>query len=148
MTKPHTKENAINCWHYSHAKGRCVKGMNLLSALAVYPDANIPCAYEIIEKPVQYCDLETRRVKRKSLIAKNELMREMFKTSLENINFDYVLADNWFCCGKTLELINDCNKKFIFGIKPNRIIYRTIEDHEKGFHKRKWISRHPLSCHQ
>ncbi len=65
----------------------------------------------IIEKPVQYCDLETRREKRKSLVTKNKLMREMFKTSLKNINFDYVLADNWFCCGKTLELINECNKK-------------------------------------
>ncbi len=106
--------------------------MNLLSALAVYPDANIPYAYEIIEKPVQYCDLESRRVKRKSLVSKNELIREMFKTSLKNINFDYVLADNWFCYGQTLELINDCYKKFIFRIKSNRIIYKTIEDHEKG----------------
>jgi hypothetical protein len=132
IEKPYTKENDINCWHYSHAKGRCVKGMNLLTALASYPDADIPCAYEIIEKPIQYCDLETRRKKRKSMVSKNMLMREMFKTSLKNINFDYVLADNWFCCGETLELINSSNKKFIFGIKSNRIIYKSMEDREKG----------------
>lgn len=132
VEKPYTKENSINCWHYSHAKGRCVKGMNLLTALASYPDADIPCAYEIIEKPIEYSDLETKKRRRKSVVTKNELMRKMFKSSLKNINFDYVLADNWFCCGETLELINDSKKKFIFGIKSNRIIYKSIEDREKG----------------
>jgi hypothetical protein len=27
--KSYTDENEIICWHYSHAKGRCVKGVNL-----------------------------------------------------------------------------------------------------------------------
>ena len=27
--KPYTDENDINCWHYSHAKGDIVKGINL-----------------------------------------------------------------------------------------------------------------------
>ena len=122
IEKPYTKENSINCWHFSHAKGRCVKGINLLTALASYPDADIPAAYEIIEKPIEFSDLKTKRLKRKSKVSKNELMREMFKSSLKNINFDYVLADNWFCCGETLELIHSCKKKFIFGIKSNRVM--------------------------
>ena len=29
--KTYTDENEIVCWHYSHAKGRHVKGINLLS---------------------------------------------------------------------------------------------------------------------
>jgi hypothetical protein len=29
--KPYTDENEIICRHFSHAKGRCVKGINILS---------------------------------------------------------------------------------------------------------------------
>ena len=29
--KPYTDENEIVCWHYSHAKGGHVKGVNILS---------------------------------------------------------------------------------------------------------------------
>ena len=36
--KMYTDENEIMCWHYSHAKGRCIKGVNLLSCLARYGD--------------------------------------------------------------------------------------------------------------
>ena len=28
--KTYTDESEILCWHYSHAKGRCVKGVNLM----------------------------------------------------------------------------------------------------------------------
>ncbi|MFA6118710.1 MAG: hypothetical protein WCT85_00355 [Parachlamydiales bacterium] len=31
----HTKENEIICWHYSLAKRRHVKGVNLLSSLVI-----------------------------------------------------------------------------------------------------------------
>jgi hypothetical protein len=34
--KAYTDENEIICWHYSHAKGRHVKGVNILSCLVRY----------------------------------------------------------------------------------------------------------------
>ena len=42
--KTYTDESEIICWHYSHAKGRCVKGVNLLSALIRYGDIALPVA--------------------------------------------------------------------------------------------------------
>ena len=45
--KTYTDENEIICWHYSHAKGRCVKGVNLLSCLVRYGDIALPVAYEL-----------------------------------------------------------------------------------------------------
>ena len=36
--KPYTDENEIVAWHYSHAKGRHVKGINILSCLVAYGD--------------------------------------------------------------------------------------------------------------
>ena len=48
--KTHTDENDTVCWHYSHAKGRCVKGINILSALIRYDDFALPVAFEAIRK--------------------------------------------------------------------------------------------------
>lgn len=133
IEKPYTKENSINCWHYSHAKGRCVKGMQLLTALCGFEHAVVPFSYEVINKTVQYCELETRKVKRKSPVSKNELARSLIQRAIENnLNFNYVMADNWFCCKETLDFIHKKNKKFIFGIKSNRNIYNSMEDREKN----------------
>jgi hypothetical protein len=35
--KPYTDENGIICWHFSHAKGRCVKGVNMKISLFPSP---------------------------------------------------------------------------------------------------------------
>lgn len=43
-----------------------------------------------------------------------------------------LIADSWFCCKRTLEFIDQSGKKFIFGIKSNRIVYKTKEDRKKG----------------
>ncbi len=31
--KTYTDENAVNCWHFSHAKNRHIKGINILSCM-------------------------------------------------------------------------------------------------------------------
>jgi hypothetical protein len=40
--KPYTDENEIVSWHFSHAKGSCVKGINILSGLIRYGDMVLP----------------------------------------------------------------------------------------------------------
>ena len=131
--KPYTKESEVVCWHYSHAKGRCVKGLEILTLLLVYDDAVIPFSYEVIEKPIEYCELETKKLKRMSTVSKNELARSLIQKAIDaNIKFDTILADNWFCCGETLNFINQLKKKFIFGIKSNRNIYDSLDDRERG----------------
>lgn len=97
LEKNYTDENAVNCWHYSHAKHRHVKGINLLSCLVRYGDIAFPIGYKIIKKDILYSDLETRRQKRKASISKNELFCSLIQQAvINNILFDYVLADNWF----------------------------------------------------
>ena len=131
--KPYTKESEVVCWHYSHAKGRCVKGIEILTALLVYTDAVIPFSYEVITKPIEYCDLETKKQKRMSTVTKNELARGLIQKAVDaGIDFDVILADNWFCCGETLNFIENLNKKFIFGIKSNRNIYDSFNDRESN----------------
>jgi hypothetical protein len=132
--KTYTDENEIMCWHYSHAKGRHVKGVNILSCLVRYADIALPIAYEPICKDVLFCDIETRKVKRLSSCTKNQLFRSILSQAVANrVKFDYVLADNWFGAKKNMEFMHyEIKKKFIIGIKANRLIALTEEEEKKG----------------
>ncbi len=100
--KPYTDENEVMCWHYDHSKGRSVQGFNLLNCLYHVEVISIPVAFELIKKPIEYSDLKTQKRKRKSLITKNELMREMMKVCVQNqLMFRFVLFDIWFASKKT-----------------------------------------------
>ncbi|MCK4730581.1 MAG: transposase [Candidatus Aenigmarchaeota archaeon] len=131
--KPYTDENKIICWHFDHSKGISVKGINILTGLYHNDGATIPISYNIIEKPTEYTDPKTGKLKRKSEKTKNELFREMIVTSLGNtIKFKYVLADIWFCSSENIEFIKDNDKEFIMGIKSNRLTALSEQDKKEG----------------
>lgn len=121
--KMHTDENEIICWNYSHAKGSFIKGVNIISCLARYGDNALPIAFEAIKKDVLFCDVETKKVKRKASITKNELFLSIIKQAVRNkVKFEYILADNWFGAKKNMECIHyELKKNFIFGMRSNRL---------------------------
>ena len=131
--KPYTDENELISWHYSHAKNRCVKGINILSCLVRYGDVALPISYEPICKDVSFCDVKTKREKRKASTSKNEIFRSIIAQAKKNeILFDYVLADNWFGSKENMEFIHyDMKKKCIVGIKTNRSVC-CMEGEKKG----------------
>jgi hypothetical protein len=122
--KPYTDENAINCWHFSHAKHRHVKGINLLSCLVRYGDVALPIGYEIVRKDVEFCDVKTKRKKRKAQISKNEHFRNLVQLAVDNkVLFQHILADSWFGSKANMNFIHhDLKKQFIFAIKSNRCV--------------------------
>ena len=128
--KPYTDENEIMCWHYDHSKGRAVQGFNLLNCLYQVDDISIPVAFEIIKKPIAFSDLKTKRVKRKGLVSKNEMMIDMIKTCVQNqLKFRYVLFDIWFSSKENMIFIKKKAKKdFICAVKKNRLIALSKED--------------------
>ena len=132
--KTYTDENEIMCWHYSHAKGRCIKGVNILSCLVRYGDIALPIAYELVCKDVLFCDITTKKEKRQSSISKNQMFRSIIAQAITNqVKFDYVLADNWFGAKKNMEFIHyDMKKKFVIGVKANRLIALTEQERKKG----------------
>ena len=102
--KPYTDENDTVCWHYSHAKGRCLKGVNILSGMIRYGDFALPIAFEAVRKDLHFCDLNDKKEKRRSSISKNELFRDMLQQAVNNqVTFEYVLADTWFGAKKNME---------------------------------------------
>jgi hypothetical protein len=127
--KAWTDENELMCWHYDHVSGRNVRGINLLNALYYCKGASIPVAFELVKKPIQYCDIATRQLKRKSVVTKNELMREMIGTCIRNeLKFRFVLMDSWFSATENFEFITGKGRHFIAALKDNRLIAVTDED--------------------
>jgi len=132
--KPYTDENLIVNWHFSHAKGRCVKGINLLSCLARYGDLALPIGFEIVHKDLYFCDLKTKKEVRRASITKNEYFRQLTRQAQRNeVKFDYILADNWFGAKENMEFIHyELTKMFIFGLKANRLVALSEEERKKG----------------
>jgi IS4 transposase len=62
------------------------------------------------------------------------MFRAMIQQAIENqVKFEYVLADNWFGAKDNMEFIHyGIKKKFIFGIKANRLISLSLEERKKG----------------
>ena len=132
--KPYTDENDINCWHYSHAKADIVRGINLLSCMIRYGDFSVPVGYKIITKTIQYSDIKTKKVRRKSNTTKNQLFQQLITQAAHNhILFDYVLADNWFSSKDNLSFIHHTLQKlFVLGIKSNRTVALSADDVKDG----------------
>ena len=79
-------------------------------------------AYELIRKPLLYRDAKTGRLKRKSAVTKNELMRRMLRVCQRNqLQYRYVLADSWFSAKENLDCIRqELDRHFIVALKSNR----------------------------
>ena len=130
--KAWTDESDLMCWHFDHCSGRTVRGINLLNALYYCNGTSIPVAFELVKKPIQYCDLATKKLKRKSEVTKNELMREMIETCIRNaLKFRFVLMDSWFSSEENFDFITERGRHFIAALKDNRLIALSQEDRKK-----------------
>jgi hypothetical protein len=131
--KAWTDENEVMCWHFDHCSGRSVRGINLLNALYYCSGVSIPVAFELVRKPLQFSDIKTRQVKRASEVTKNELMREMIATCVNNtLKFRYVLMDSWFSSVENFTFIVNKKKQFIAALKDNRLVALSEEDKKQG----------------
>ena len=127
--KEWTDESELMCWHFDHCSGRSVKGINLLNAVYHCKGASIPVAFELVKKPIQYCELASKKVKRKSEKTKNELLREMIGACLHNgLKFRFVLMDSWFASKENFDFITGKGRHFIAALKDNRLVALSEED--------------------
>jgi hypothetical protein len=137
IEKPYMDENDIVCWYWDHKEGRCIKGINLLTAFYITisegKEVRIPIGYEIIKKTEVYEDPKDGKEKRRSEKTKNEMMQEMISTIIQNrVKFRYILADSWFSSKENMKFINKRKKTFIFEIKENRLAALKEEEKKQG----------------
>ena len=132
--KPHSDENEIIAWHFDHSKNRSVKGVNILNCLYNAGDVNLPLAFEIIHKDLQYCEIETKKLKRKSSTTKNEHLRHMLRVCQQNqLRYRYVLTDRWFSSKENMTFIKvELGKEFVMPPKNNRSVALSLEDKRQG----------------
>lgn len=132
--KQYTDENDVISWHYDHSKSRSLKGVNIVSCIYTNDIANIPIAFEIVKKDTFVTDEKTGKQKRKSSKTKNELMREMLQTSVNNkLKFKYVDSDIWFSSKENMVFVKKTlGKDFVFAIKGNRLVALSKEDKLQG----------------
>ena len=127
--KPYTAENELVCWHYDHAQGRSVKGINLLTGLYVgKDDISLPVVYDLIRK-----DTTTVEGKRKSSKSKNERMLECLSATINNrLAFGWVISDVWFASSDNMIAIKGYDKDFIMPLKNNRKVALSAKDKANG----------------
>ena len=75
--KPYTDENELICWHWDHAKGRNVKGINFVSAVYHVPGVTLPVAFDLVTKTETYYDPKAKKEKRRSPLSKNSRFRTL-----------------------------------------------------------------------
>lgn len=138
QAKPHSQENDLICWHFDHTVGRSVKGINLLNCLYYSKKVSVPVAFELVKKPIKFCDVKTRREKRKSEVTKNEPLRDMLTVCCQNpLKWRYALADSWFSASDNMKYIHKTlGKYFIFALKSNRLVALTNQDKAEGRYTR------------
>ena len=138
VEKPYTDENEIICWHYDHAKGKTVKGINFVSTLYYAQDVALPVTFELVSKTETYIDKKTGKEKRKSVITKNERYRQMLQIVSNNqIPFRYVLNDLWFASAENMRFVKlDLKKDFIMALKSNRKVALSENDKANGLYQR------------
>jgi hypothetical protein len=93
----------------------------------------LPISYDVVRKDVELPKEGTKKVKKPSSITKNERFRALLEQAVKNrVNFDHVLADTWFCSKENILMIHyKLGKKFIFGIKSNRLVALTSQEQAK-----------------
>lgn len=132
--KPYTDENDIICWHYDHATGQMVKGINFMSALYHSQGVSLPVGFEVIAKTEHYVDPKDGKEKRRSPISKNEYYQSLLKQTVHNrISFQYVLNDIWFASADNMKFVKKVLKKdFVMPLKSNRKVAVSLTDKRQG----------------
>jgi hypothetical protein len=135
--KPYTDENDIVCWHYDHAHGRQVKGINFMTALYHSPAHNgvsLPVGFQIIAKTEHYIDPATKQERRRSPVSKNTYYQKLLRACVKNtIQFRYILNDVWYASAENMVFVREKLKKhFVMPLKSNRKVALSKAEKRQG----------------
>lgn len=132
--KPHTTESELICWHHDHQSNRSVKGINIINYVYSVKEISLPVGFDVIKKPIKFCEVKSKKEKRRATVTKNELTRNQLKICQRNqLKYKYVLTDSWFSSKENMSFIrHDLNKHFIMAIKSNRTVAVSEKDKAQG----------------
>lgn len=131
--KPYSKVNGLVAWHYSHSEGRCIKGINFVSALWSDEKRSAALSVETVEKQEVFNE-KTQVWEWQNIEGKNEMFRRMVRRLTQNKDLvDYVLSDSWYASKENMECVyKECRTHFVMALKSNRGTARSEKDAQKG----------------
>jgi hypothetical protein len=145
--KPYTDENDIIAWHYDHAQGHAVKGINFLSALYHAPSTaiSLPVGFRVVAKTEHYLDKDGAP-KRRSPVSKNEHYQALIRQAAANqLRFRYVLNDVWYASAENMMFVrHEVEREFIMPLKSNRKVALSASDKQHGRYVR--VANLPLEA--
>jgi len=132
--KPYTDENDIVCWHFDHAQGHQVKGINFITALYVNNGVSLPVGFHLIAKTKSYWDSSKNKEQRRSPETKNTYYQQLLRASVKNnVVFRYVINDVWYASGANMRFVKETLKKdFVMPLKCNRKVALSGQDKRQG----------------
>lgn len=138
--KAYSSLNEVICYHYDHAEGRAVRGINLLTAMVKYGDVGFPVGYEVVKKDqigIKQDKKGQEKMYSYSRYTLNELARGLVEQSLKNqVKFKYILGDRWFASKENILFFEKQRGKFILGIADNRLAAVSLKDARAGTYTR------------
>jgi len=130
--KPYSGCNELINWHFDHTQGRCVKGVNFISAIYHSWEMSLPVGVAFVKKDAVYTDQHGKE-KTKSSISKHQHFRNLIRHGSDRLQFKYVLSDSWFGCADNMKfIVQDCQRDFIMALKENRKVALSKEDKLRG----------------
>ena len=135
QAKPHSEVNGLVGWHYDHSAGKCIKGINFVSALWSDEQASIPLSMQLVQKELLWNE-EKQQWGWQRVKSKNELFPQMADKLTRSGQIDYVLADSWYASKENMAVVFEhCGVHFVMALKANRCAARSLKDAERGVFK-------------
>ena len=108
--------------------------MHLINYVYSIGDVSLPVGCDVIRKPIKFCEVKSKKEKRKATVTKNELTRNQLKICQRNqLKYKYVLTDSWFSAKENMSFIrHDVNKHFVMAIKSNSTVAVSEKDKAQG----------------
>jgi len=122
LEKAHTDADALLCTHYDHRPGRYVKGLNFVSLPDVAGALSVPIAVELVEKTQAVTDAKTQKVRYKSPLTKNEMLRATLRVAQPLVTYRYLLADSWYASAENMNQVRELGHEFILALSTSRTV--------------------------
>lgn len=122
IEKPYSNENGVIAFYFDHVTGKHVKAINVIDAIYLTDEAEIPLDLEVIKKLEYKIDIKTAKPFREQTRSKQEIYRSFLRNAVNNgIPFAIVLNDIWYASIENMIYIKrELSKDFIMAIKSNR----------------------------
>ena len=99
-----------------------MKGLNFVSLPDVAGALSVPIAVELVEKTQAVTDAKTQKVRYKSPLTKNEMLRATLRVAQPQVTYRYLLAESWYASAENMNQGRELGHEFILALSTSRTV--------------------------